>query len=285
MNRGLRTSQSCEDFVRLPDQVAIVTGGAGSGIGHGISFQLAKAGAHVVIADIDRAAGEAVAQQITADGHSATSFQVDVCNAQVVQDLVNAVLKRFGQIDILVNSAGLGLVKPIDTVTDDEFDKLMDTDVRGVWLCTKYVLPVMTRRKKGSIINISSVHECASLAGYELYAAAKAAVSALTRGIAIQYGTEGIRANSVCPGLVDGQQTREVIGKSTSDVNAWMKDYITCNQTLPTSIQPEDIGNLVVFLASESSRCITGVDIPVDCGTLCLLASKDLQRSQLERPL
>ena len=191
MNRELRTSQSCEDFAWLPDQVAIVTGGAGSGIGHGISFQLAKAGAHVVIADIDRAAGEAVAQQITADGHSATSFQVDVSKAQVVEDLVSAVLTRFGQIDILVNSAGLGLVKPIDTVTDDEFDKLMDTDLRGVWLCSKYVLPAMRRRKKGSIINISSVHECASLAGYELYAAAKAAVSALTRGIAIQYRKGG----------------------------------------------------------------------------------------------
>jgi NAD(P)-dependent dehydrogenase (short-subunit alcohol dehydrogenase family) len=175
----------------------------------------------------------------------------------------------------LVNSAGVGLIAPVADATEKEFDRITEVDLRGMWLCCKFVIPHMQKQGSGSIINIGSVHARATLPLFGIYAAMKAAVSGLTRGIAVQYGPDNIRANTICPGLVDGAQTREIVAKLTSDVDGWLDVFVRRHQAIPRLIQAEDVGELVAFLASDEARSITGAEIPVDAGAWVQLASRD----------
>ncbi len=259
---------------QLDGKVAVVTGGGGSGIGHGISRVLARQGAHVVIFEIDVEAAEEVCRQIEGEGGSATVVLADISRSDNVRQAVEMVVEEKHSLDILVNNAGIGLIRPVAEANEDEFDRLAAIDLRGVWLCCKYAIPHMRRQKQGSIINIASVHSRATLPQFGIYAAMKAGVAGLTRGIAVQYGPDGIRANTVSPGLVDGKQTREIVARISDDVEAYLEDFVHSEQALPNLIQPEDIGNLVAFLASDEGRMITGAEIPVDAGMWVQLSSR-----------
>ena len=259
---------------QLDGKVAVVTGGGGSGIGHGISRVLARQGAHVVIFEIDVEAAEEVCRQIEGEGGSATVVLADISRSDNVRQAVEMVVEEKHSLDILVNNAGIGLIRPVAEANEDEFDRLAAIDLRGVWLCCKYAIPHMRRQKQGSIINIASVHSRATLPQFGIYAAMKAGVAGLTRGIAVQYGPDGIRANTVSPGLVDGKQTREIVARISDDVEAYLEDFVHSEQALPNLIQPEDIGNLVAFLASDGGRMITGAEIPVDAGMWVQLSSR-----------
>ena len=259
---------------QLDRKVAVVTGGGGSGIGHGISRVLASQGAHVVIFEIDVEAAEEVVRQIEEEGGSATAVLADISRSDNVRQAVEIVVEEKHSLDILVNNAGIGLIRPVAEANEDEFDCLAAIDLRGVWLCCKYVIPHMRRQKQGSIINIASVHSRATLPEFGIYAAMKAGVAGLTRGIAVQYGPDGIRANTVSPGLVDGKQTREIVARISDDVEAYLEAFVHSEQALPNLIQPEDIGNLVAFLASDEGRMITGAEIPVDAGMWAQLSSR-----------
>lgn len=258
----------------LDGKVAIVTGGGGSGIGHGISLVLARQGAHVVILEIDLDAAEGVRRQIEAGGGSATVIHADISRSGDVRQAVDSVIEERHRLDILVNSAGIGLIRPVAEATEEEFDRLAAIDLRGMWLCCKYAIPQMQRQKQGSIINIASVHSQATQAQYGIYAAMKAGVSGLSRGIAVQYGPDGIRANTVAPGLVDGKQTRDLVALLADDVQGYLDDFVRREQAVPQLIQAEDIGNLVAFLASDDAKMITGAEIPVDAGMWILLTSR-----------
>ncbi len=259
---------------RLDGRVAIVTGGGGSGIGHGISLELARDGAHVVIVEIDLSAAANVKEQIEREGGNASVLAGDVSQPSQVRELVETVLREHERLDILVNSAGVGLIRPVADATEEEFDRLMSIDLRGVWLCSKYVIPQMLRQKRGVIVNVASVHGRATMPLYGLYSAMKAGVAGLTRGIAVQYGPEGIRANTISPGLVDGKQSREIAAQLSSDPEQWLQEFVRRDQSLPQLIQPEDIGRVVAFLASDDARAITGAEIPVDAGMWAQLASR-----------
>ena len=259
---------------RLDGKIAIVTGGGGSGIGHGISLELARDGAHVVIIELDLTAAESVKGLIESEGGKASVLRGDVSDASQVQAFTEQVIRVHRRLDILVNSAGVGLIRPIAEVSIEEYDRLMGIDLRGVWLCSKYAIRQMQLQKEGVIINISSVHARATMPLYGLYGAMKSGVAGLTRGIAVQYGPYGIRANTVSPGLVDGKQTRDVIGQFASNVEEWLQDFVRRDQALPRLIQPEDIGRTVAFLASDDARSITGADLPVDAGTWAQLTSR-----------
>jgi len=258
----------------LDGKVAIVTGGGGSGIGHGISLVLAKQGAHVVILEIDLDAAEVVRRQIEAGGGSATVIRADISHSGDVRQAVDRVIEEHHRLDILVNNAGIGLIRPVAEATEEEFDRLASIDLRGMWLCCKYAIPHMRRQKQGSIVNIASVHGQATQPQFGIYAAMKAGVAGLSRGIAVQYGPDGIRANTVSPGLVDGKQTREIVAQLSNDVQGYLDDFVRCDQVLPQLIQPEDIGNLVAFLGSDNAKMITGVEIPVDAGMWIQLTSR-----------
>jgi NAD(P)-dependent dehydrogenase (short-subunit alcohol dehydrogenase family) len=260
---------------RLEGKVAIVTGGAGPGIGHGISTVLAAEGAHVVIIEIDLESATALQKRIEARGGSVSVLRADVSKSEEVRSAIEEVVRRHQRLDVLVNSAGIGLIRPVAEATEAEFDRLASIDLRGMWLCCKYASPHRQKQKVGAIVNIASVHSGRTLPLFGLYAAIKAGVVGLTRGIAVQYGPDNIRANAICPGMVDGIQTREIVAKLTPDPDAWMNNYVRRAQAIPQFIQPEDVGHLAAFLASDQARCITGAEIPIDAGGWAQLTSRD----------
>jgi len=260
---------------RLEGKVAIVTGGAGPGIGHGISRVLAGRGAFVAILELDLESARIVRDRIEKDGGRAGFFSCDVSQATQVQSVIERIVQQEGRLDVLVNSAGIGLIRPVADVTEEEFDRLSAIDLRGVWLCCKFAIPYMQKQNCGSIINIASVHSRATMPLFGTYGAIKAGVAGLTRGIAVQYGPNNIRANTICPGLVDGIQTRQIVAKLTNDVDSWLDDYVRRHQAIPQLIQAADVGHVVAFLASDEARYITGAEIPIDAGCWAQLVSRD----------
>jgi NAD(P)-dependent dehydrogenase (short-subunit alcohol dehydrogenase family) len=258
---------------RLDGLVVVVTGGAGDGIGRGISAEVVKAGARLVILDIDTARSREIVATLGAD--RACSIETDVSIESAVAAAFEQIGREYQQVDVLINSAGIGLIRAPHETTAQEFNRLVAVDLQGTWLTCKYAIPLMLRQGKGSIVNIGSVHGTATLADYSLYAAVKAGVAGFTRGLALQYGRNGIRANSVAPGLVDGSQTRAVLRDLGHDPEPWMTSFLGRHQALQTPIVPEDIGRAVVFLASDDARAITGVDLAVDAGALAQLSSRD----------
>lgn len=262
-------------MLRLEGKVAIVTGGGGPGIGGGISTVLAKEGAQVVILEIDQEAAEKVRREIEVSGGKTTVVPADISHSADVQRAVDQVIRDYKHLDILVNNAGVGLIRSVAEATEEEFDRLASIDLRGLWLCCKYAIPHMQRQKNGSIINIASVHAGPTEPFFALYAAMKAGVLGLTRGTAVQYGADGIRANAVCPGLVDCRQTRNIMAQLTDDVDGWIENFLRRHQAIPYAIQPSDVGNLVAFLASDDAKMITGATIPVDAGMWAQLTSRD----------
>jgi len=260
---------------RLNGKIAVVTGGGGGGIGQGITRVLANEGANVIILEVDLASAEAVRNNVEATGGKASVVRADISQPSEVRSAIEQTIRDYGQLDILVNNAGVGLVRAVADASEEEFDRLVSIDLRGVWLCCKYTIPWMQRQTKGAIINIASVHSRATVPLFGIYAAMKAGVVGLTRGIAVQYGPEGIRANAVCPGLVDGQQTRQIIAQLTADVEGWLRSFVRRHQALPKLIEPDDVGHLVAFLASDEARAITGAEVPVDAGTWARVYSGD----------
>jgi NAD(P)-dependent dehydrogenase (short-subunit alcohol dehydrogenase family) len=259
----------------LNGKIAVVTGGGGGGIGQGITRVLANEGANVIILEVDLASAEAVRNNVEATGGKASVVRADISQPSEVRSAIEQTIRDYGQLDILVNNAGVGLVRAVADASEEEFDRLVSIDLRGVWLCCKYTIPWMQRQTKGAIINIASVHSRATVPLFGIYAAMKAGVVGLTRGIAVQYGPEGIRANAVCPGLVDGQQTRQIIAQLTADVEGWLRSFVRRHQALPKLIEPDDVGHLVAFLASDEARAITGAEVPVDAGTWARVYSGD----------
>ena len=260
---------------RLNGKIAVVTGGGGGSIGQGITRVLANEGANVIILEVDLASAEAVRNNVEATGGKASVVRADISQPSEVRSAIEQTIRDYGQLDILVNNAGVGLVRAVADASEEEFDRLVSIDLRGVWLCCKYTIPWMQRQTKGAIINIASVHSRATVPLFGIYAAMKAGVVGLTRGIAVQYGPEGIRANAVCPGLVDGQQTRQIIAQLTADVEGWLRSFVRRHQALPKLIEPDDVGHLVAFLASDEARAITGAEVPVDAGTWARVYSGD----------
>lgn len=260
---------------RLDGKIAIVTGGAGPGIGHGISTVLGREGAFVAILEIDLEAAAIVCSRIRKVGGDAAALRCDVSRSSDVQSAIDQVVHDHGRLDVLVNSAGIGLIRPVADATEEEFDRISSIDLRGMWLCCKFAIPHMKKQKGGAIVNVSSVHGRATLPLFGIYAAMKAGVVGLTRGIAVQYGPDNIRANAICPGLVDGIQTREIVAKLSPNVDGWLDNFTAHHQAIPQLIQPEDVGHLVAFLASDEARYITGAEIPIDAGTWVQLTSRD----------
>ena len=261
---------------RLDDQVAVVTGGAGDGIGKGISRAMARAGARVVILDVDRIRAEQAVNELMSEGAVHVSFvQADVSSEEQVEQAFEQIVRSHGKIDILVNGAGIGLVKAAHETAMDEFARLFAVDFQGVWLCCKFAISQMRKQRKGAIVTIGSVHGTATLPNYSLYAGAKAGLAGFTRGLAVQYGRDGIRANIVSPGLVDGSQTRAILNELGTDPQQWMDQFIERHQALPVAILAEDIGRAVAFLASDDARAITGIEVCVDAGVLAQLSSGD----------
>ena len=187
----------------LKDKVAIVTGaGSQKGYGKGTALALAREGCDIIVADIDIEGAEKTAEEIKNLGRVAIPVKVDITNKDHVQEMVKTSLERFGRIDILVNNAGAGAdPKPFIEKTEEEWDKELDLNLRGVLLCTKAVLPQMIERKQGKIVNISSIAAKLPSPQASIYAAAKTGVVGFTRALAVEVIGSGINVNSIAPGL------------------------------------------------------------------------------------
>ena len=245
---------------RLKDKVAIVTGST-SGIGIGIARLYAAEGAKVVICGRRAEKGQAVVQQIQAEGGEATFHAMDISDMESIERLLADIDQQYGKIDILVNNAAnVGLKDGrVDELTLEMWDDVFQKDLRGTFYAIKCVLPYMQKNGGGSIINIGSMASCGGDLGSTAYACAKASVNMLTQYTALQFGKENIRCNCVRPGLI-------VTPENEARVPQVLKDIFTSNIMVSRYGCPEDIGHLCVYLASDESAYVTGQIMNVDGG-------------------
>ncbi|HYE80534.1 MAG TPA: 3-oxoacyl-[acyl-carrier-protein] reductase [Clostridia bacterium] len=244
--------------MQLKGKNALVTGGS-RGIGRAIALQLAAKGANVVVNyTSNREAALAVVRDIEAMGVSGMAVKADVFNVEEVENLVNEVLNTFGSIDILVNNAGITRDNLIIRMTEQDFDDVIKTNLKGAFICTKSVSKVMIKQKTGKIINVSSVVGIIGNAGQSNYAAAKAGLIGFTKSMAKELAKRGINVNAVAPGFIETDMTSKLPDK--------VKEEFISGIPLMRAGKPEDIAKVVLFLASEYSDYITGQVINIDGG-------------------
>ena len=252
----------------LADRVAVVTGGA-KGIGRGIAEALAEHGAGVVIADLAVADARQAAAELSAAGHRIDARQVDVTDASSVRALIDGVVGDFGRLDILVNNAGVSRSMPFADIDEEEWDRVFDVNVKGVYLACRAVVPHMIARRSGRIINISSMVGKEAIPLFVHYSASKFAVIGLTQGLAKELAEYDVNVNAVCPGVV-----RTPLWEPLLDQLSATKG-ITRDQAFEEFVsaiplrrpqEPRDIGEVVAFLASDKARNMTGQGINVTGG-------------------
>ncbi len=242
----------------LSGRVAIVTGGS-RGIGRAIAERLAGSGAAVVVNYRgNAAAAEATVATITAAGGTAIAIQGDVSQPEDVEHLVKTTLERFGRIDILVNNAGITRDTLLLRMKESDFDEVIATNLRGVFLCTRAVLRPMTKQRFGRIINITSVVGLTGNAGQANYAAAKAGILGFTKSTAREMASRGITVNAVAPGFIETEMT--------DALNEETRKAILATIPLGRFGQPTEVAGLVCFLASDAGAYISGQTLTIDGG-------------------
>ena len=243
---------------RFENKIVLVTG-AGRGIGASIAKRFASEGAEVIVnySGNDEAAQKTV-DEITATGGQAQKYKCSMNDSDSVKVMIDEIIKKFGRIDILVNNAGITKDGLMLRMTDEDFDRVIDVNLKGTFNCTKYVSKYMLKQKSGKIINISSVVGLSGNAGQVNYSASKAGIIGITKSAAKELSSRGITVNAVAPGYVDTDMT-----KVLSDN---IRNEILKNIPLQRMGNVEDISNCVAFLASEDASYITGQVISVDGG-------------------
>lgn len=241
----------------LEDKVAIVTGAA-QGIGRAIALLLAKEGAHIVVSDINLPKAQETAQEIEGLGRKALPIQVNVVSLEDVEKMVATVIERFGRVDILVNNAGITRDRLILRMTEEDWDAVLDVNLKGTFNCTKAVLRHMAKQKSGKIVSIASVVGEMGNAGQGNYAASKAGVIGFTKSMAREFAQRGININAVAPGYIETAMTDAIPEAAREEWKKWIP--------MQRFGQPEDVAQAVLFLVSEASNYITGQVLNVNGG-------------------
>lgn len=258
--------------MRLKDKVAVVTG-SGAGIGKAIAEVFAKEGAFVVAASRRAANGQPVVDGIINAGGRAAFVCCDVSREQDVAALMAKTVDLYGRVDILVNNAGVNFVSPFEAVTPDDWDRVINTDLRGTYLCSRAAILEMLKTGKGSIVNIATVHTSACLPGAAPYDAAKWGIIGLTKSLAVEFASRGIRVNALSPGLIATQ--------IWDDIQAAAPSQEQCIEYWKTQIPMGRVGTCeeqayaAVFLASDEAAYITGANLYADGGMTSQLISKE----------
>ncbi len=244
----------------LENKTAIITG-ATRGIGRGIALEFAKQGANIAFtynSSVD--AATSLEKELTAFGVKAKGYQSNAADFKLAQELADTVLKEFGSIDVLINNAGITKDNLLMRISEDDFDKVIEVNLKSVFNLTKAVIKPMMKQRKGSIINMSSVVGLKGNAGQANYAASKAGILGFSKSVALELGSRNIRSNVVAPGFIETEMTAKLDEKV---VEGWRQEI-----PLKRGGTPLDIANACVFLASDMSSYITGQTLSVDGGML-----------------
>ncbi|MBU1727468.1 MAG: 3-oxoacyl-[acyl-carrier-protein] reductase [Candidatus Omnitrophica bacterium] len=243
--------------MRLKDRVALITG-AGRGIGKSIALALAREGADIAVADINKADAEKTCLEIEALGRKSLALELDVTNFTKVEEGINKILDKLTKVDILVNNAGITKDNLMLRMSDADWDAVINVNLKGTFNCTKAVSRVMMKQRYGKIVNIASIIGIIGNAGQANYSASKAGIIALTKTTAKEFASRNINVNAVAPGFIQTEMT----AKLPEDVRNKMLALIPLNRMG----SPDDVANVCLFLASEEASYITGQTIVVDGG-------------------
>ena len=248
---------------RLAGKVTIVTGGA-SGIGEATAKVFAREGARVLVADVQEDLGKEVVGAIRAGAGAAEFVRTDVKRDADIRRMIEAAERAFGRVDVLVNNAGVENAKADVDTSEEEWDHVLDVNLKGVFLCTKHAIVAMRRAGGGSIINISSVFGLVGSAGFAAYHASKGGVRLLTKSTALAHATENIRCNSIHPGVIETPMLTNLIDRSEDPAAAraeWLK-----SEPIGRFGRPEDIAYGALYLASDDATFVTGSELVIDGG-------------------
>ena len=243
--------------MKLVGKVALVTGGA-QGIGKAVSLLLARNGADIVVSDVNLEKAEETAREVQALGRKALATKTDVATLSDVEKMVDTAMAQFGKVDILVNNAGIARDKLILRMTEEDWDTVLNINLKGTFNCTKAVVRHMSKQKYGKIVNIASVVGEMGNAGQGNYAASKAGVIGFTKTIAREFAQRGINVNAIAPGYIETPMTDALPDK--------VKEELKRLIPLDRLGKPEDVAEAVLFLVSESANYITGQVLNVNGG-------------------
>lgn len=246
--------------MRLKNKIAIVTGG-GSGIGQAIALAFVKEGAKVLIADWSEKGGEETIAKIKKIKGQAVFIKTDVSQSQDIAKMTQLCLKTYGRIDILVNNAGIALMSPTAVeMTEENWDKVLNVNLKSVFLGAKNVIPQMLKQEKGKIINMASIAGLVGFAGAAAYCASKGGMILLTKTLALEYAAKKINVNCICPGIIKTAMTNDMLNDpATKQIFASSTPYARLGE-------PEDIAMAAVYLASDESDFVNGESLVVDGG-------------------
>ena len=245
----------------LAGKKAVITGG-GSGIGRATSLLFARQEADVHIIELSEDSSKLVAEEIRANGGKVSSYACNIANQREVRDTFN----KIGQVNIIVNNAGIAHVGKADNTSEEDFDRVVNVNMKGVYNCLNAGIPQLRKSKGGVIINIASVAALVGIPERFAYSAAKGAVIAMTLSVAKDYINEGIRCNSVSPARVHSPFVDGFISKNYPGKEKEVFEKLSKSQPIGRMAKPEEIANLILFLCSDEASFITGCDYPIDGG-------------------
>lgn len=262
---------------RLKDKVCIVTG-AGAGIGKAIAELFAREGGKVVCSSRRAVNGKPVSDALNEQGYDTVFVQCDISKPQDVERLFAETMQHYGRVDVLVNNAGVNFVKPFLDVTLADWDHVLNTDLRGTFLCTSAAVKQMVKQGGGAIVNITSVHTIACLEGAAPYDAAKWGVVGMTKSIAVELAEKGIRINALSPGLIATEIWNDILAASPNRREC--EEHWSSNIPMRRAGSSSEIAKAALFLASDDASYFNGANVVCDGGMTGMLTSKEQYESK-----